>query len=154
MPLPDIATDKDFTIWLGSRKVVVRTVLGHTGGDLIVSVPDAKVLFAGDMLWRKVAPNLIDGSVEEWSATAAELAAIPDAARDPLRPRPWRRRGQKDVEEFRAYLLELRRLVDEGRKAGLKDEALVQECGAENEGPLSGLEDERSGDRRRSPLHE
>ena len=35
------------------------------GGDLTVAVPDAKVLFTGDMLWRKVAPNLIDGSVAD-----------------------------------------------------------------------------------------
>ena len=32
VPLPDIVTDKDLTVWLCSRKVVVRTVLGHTGG--------------------------------------------------------------------------------------------------------------------------
>jgi hypothetical protein len=32
----------------------------------------------------------------------------------------------KDVAEFRIYLLDLRRLVGEGRKAGLKDDALVQ----------------------------
>jgi len=65
LPLPDVVTDKDMVVWLGGRKVVVRTVLGHTGGDLIVEVPDAHILFAGDMLWRKVAPNLIDGSVEQ-----------------------------------------------------------------------------------------
>ncbi len=127
LALPDIGTDKDLTIWLGSRKVVVRTVLGHTGGDLIVSVPDSKVVFAGDMLWRKVAPNLIDGSVEQWSATAAELAAIPDAAETRYVPGHGDVADRRDVEEFRAYLLELRRLVDEGRKSGLKDEALVQE---------------------------
>ena len=33
LPLPDVTTDKDLTVWLGSRKVVVKTVLGHTGGD-------------------------------------------------------------------------------------------------------------------------
>ena len=80
LPLPDVVTDKDLTVWLGSRKVVVRTVLGHTGGDLTVLVPDAKVLFTGDMLWRKVPPNLIDGSVEEWTATDAGFAQMPDAA--------------------------------------------------------------------------
>jgi cyclase len=32
----------------------------------------------------------------------------------------------KDVEDFRAYLLDLRRLVSGGRKSGLKDEALAQ----------------------------
>jgi len=64
LPLPDVTIDKDITVWLGSRKVAVRTVLGHTGGDLTIFVPDAKVLFAGDMLWRKVPPNLVDGSAK------------------------------------------------------------------------------------------
>jgi len=126
LPLPDVTTDKDLTVWLGSRKVVVRTVLGHTGGDLVVAVPDAKVLFAGDMLWRKVPPNLIDGSVEEWQATDAELLGMPGAALTRFVPGHGDVADVKDVAEFRAYLLDVRRLVGDGRTAGLKDEALVQ----------------------------
>ena len=56
LPLPDLTTDKELTVWLGSRKVLVRTELGHTGGDLTVLVPDAKVLFCGDLLWRRCRP--------------------------------------------------------------------------------------------------
>lgn len=126
LPLPDVTTDKDLTIWLGSRKVVVRTVLGHTGGDLMVSVPDANVLFTGDMLWRKMAPNLIDGSVEEWSASAGAFANTPNAAGARFVPGHGDVADVKDVTEFQAYLLDLRRMVGEGRKAGLKDEVLVQ----------------------------
>ena len=127
LPLADVTTDKDLTIWLGSRKVIVRTVLGHTGGDLIVSVPDANILFTGDMLWRKVAPNLIDGSVEEWSASASAFASAPGAAQTRFVPGHGDVADAKDVTEFRAYLLELRRLVGEGHKVGLKDDALVQQ---------------------------
>jgi glyoxylase-like metal-dependent hydrolase (beta-lactamase superfamily II) len=126
VPLPDLVTDKDLTIWLGARKIVVRTVLGHTGGDLTVFVPDAKVLFTGDMLWRKVPPNLIDGSVAEWTATDADFEHMPDAVHTRYVPGHGDVADLKDVEDFRAYLLDLRRLVAEGRKAGLKDEALVQ----------------------------
>lgn len=127
LALPDVTTDKNLTIWLGSRKVVVGTVLGHTGGDLIVAVPDANILFTGDMLWRKVAPNLIDGSVEEWSATAADFVRTPDASQTRFVPGHGDVADAKDVTEFRAYLLELRRLVEEGRKSGLKDDSLVQD---------------------------
>ena len=124
LPLPDLTTDKNLTVWLGSRKVVVWTVLGHTGGDLTVSVPDAKVLFCGDMLWRKVAPNLIDGSVKEWAATDAGFARMPAHTR--YVPGHGDVAEVKDVEEFRGYLLDLERLVGEGRKARLKGDALVQ----------------------------
>lgn len=125
LPLPDLTTDKDLTVWLGSRKVVVRSVLGHTGGDLTVFVPDAKVLFTGDMLWRKVPPNLIDGSVKEWTATDADFAAMPDAAHMVFVPGHGDVANLADVKDFRAYLLDLKRLTAEGRKTGLKDDALV-----------------------------
>jgi glyoxylase-like metal-dependent hydrolase (beta-lactamase superfamily II) len=126
VPLPDVVTDKDLTIWLGSRRVVVRTVLGHTGGDLTVFVPDAKVLFTGDMLWRRIPPNLIDGSVREWTATDADFAAMPDAAHTTYVPGHGDVADVKDVQDFRSYLLDLKRLVGEGRKSGLKDDALAQ----------------------------
>ena len=126
LPLPDLVTDKDLTVWLGSRKVVVNNVLGHTGGDLTISVPDAKVLFAGDMLWRRIAPNLIDGSVKEWTATDAAFTRIPDAALTRYVPGHGDVADVKDVAEFRTYLLDLKRLVGEGRKAGLKDDALTR----------------------------
>jgi cyclase len=126
LPLPDLTTDKDLTVWLGARKVLVRTVLGHTGGDLTIAVPDAKALFTGDMLWRKIGPNLIDGSVKEWMATDAALAAMPDAAHTTFVPGHGGVADQSDVNDFIVYLRDLRRLVSEGRNSGLRDESLAQ----------------------------
>ena len=126
LPLPDLVTDKDLTVWLGARKVMVRTVLGHTGGDLLVTVPDANVVFTGDMLWRKIAPNLIDGSVSEWEATVAGFGRVPEAAMTRYVPGHGDVADLKDVTDFRAYLLDVRRLVAEAGKAGLGGEAMVQ----------------------------
>ena len=126
LPLPDVTTGKDLIVWLGARKIIVRTVLGHTGGDLTVFVPDAKVLFTGDMLWRKIPPNLIDGSVSEWAATDAGFAAMPDAAHVTYVPGHGDIANVADVKDFRAYLADLKRLVAEGRKAGLSGDALAQ----------------------------
>jgi glyoxylase-like metal-dependent hydrolase (beta-lactamase superfamily II) len=124
-------TDKDLTVWLGSRKVVVRSVLGHTGGDLVVSVPDAKVMFAGDMLWRRVAPNLIDGSVAEWTATDESFEQLPDAGKITFVPGHGDVADVKDVAEFRSYLLDLRKLTADGRKAGLSGDALTSRVAAQ-----------------------
>lgn len=126
LPLPDVTTDKDLAIWLGSRKLVVSTVRGHTGGDLTVFVPDAKVLFTGDLLWRKIPPNLIDGSVKEWLATDADFERMADAAELAFVPGHGDVATLADVEDFRAYLLDLRRLVREGLKRGLTADALAQ----------------------------
>jgi glyoxylase-like metal-dependent hydrolase (beta-lactamase superfamily II) len=125
LPLPDVTTDKDLAIWLGSRKVVVRTVLGHTGGDLTIFVPDAKVLFTGDMLWRRIPPNLIDGSVKEWAATDADFIAMPDSPHVTYVPGHGDVANRADVEEFRGYLLDLKALVAQARKTGLKGDAMV-----------------------------
>jgi glyoxylase-like metal-dependent hydrolase (beta-lactamase superfamily II) len=125
LPLPDVTTTNGLTIWLGSRKVEVKTVLGHTGGDLTLSVPDAKVLFTGDLLWRKIAPNLIDGSVKEWTATDSEFEAMSDAAHMAFVPGHGDVADLQDVKEFRKYLADLRRLVMDGRKVGLKGDVLA-----------------------------
>jgi glyoxylase-like metal-dependent hydrolase (beta-lactamase superfamily II) len=127
LPLPDVTTDKELTVWLGSRKIMVRTALGHTGGDLTVFVPDAKVLFTGDLLWRKIPPNLIDGSVKEWTATDADFEHMPDAAHMTYVPGHGGVANASDIEDFRSYLIDLSRLVTQGRKASLKGDALASD---------------------------
>jgi hypothetical protein len=69
---------------------------------------------------------LIDGSVKEWTATNADFTAMPDAAHTVYVPGHGDVADVNDVEDFRAYLLDLKRLVSGARKAGLKDDALAQ----------------------------
>jgi cyclase len=38
---------------LGSRLVRVRWMPGHTGGDSVVTIPDARVVFTGDLFWHR-----------------------------------------------------------------------------------------------------
>lgn len=54
---PDIPLDKSTTLNIGGRKVELM-YLGpaHTEGDMVAYVPDAKVLFAGDLLFIKGTP--------------------------------------------------------------------------------------------------
>ena len=103
LPLPDLVTDKDLTIWLGSRKVVVQSVLGHTGGDLTVAVPDAHALFCGDLLWTRRPPNLVDGSVREWAATDGAFLERPDAAATAYVPGHGDVADRRDITDFRAF---------------------------------------------------
>ncbi len=126
LPLPDVVTDKDLTVWLGKRKILVRSVLGHTGGDLIVSVPDAKVVFCGDILWRHVAPNIIDGTVARWIDTVDALRHASDAAQTTFVPGHGDVATLEDVVKFDDYLADLRTTVLRERTAGLSGEALVK----------------------------
>lgn len=126
LALPDVTTTRGLTIWLGSREILIRPALGHTGGDLMVSVPDAKVLFCGDILWRHVSPNIIDGNVAEWIKTTEGLTNAEDAAETAFVPGHGNVAAVKDVTEFAAYLRDLRALVQAERASGITGDALIK----------------------------
>jgi cyclase len=48
----------------------------HTVGDLLVHLPDDKVLVAGDVLVSQVVPTLQDGFVKNWIQTLDEIQAL------------------------------------------------------------------------------
>jgi len=125
LALPDLTIDKDMTVWLGARKVEVRTVLGHTGGDMVIAVPDAHVLFCGDLLWRHTSPNIIDGTVSQWIATDDAFRHLPDAATMTFVPGHGDLATVKDVADLEAYLTDLSAMTAEARRAGLSGDVLV-----------------------------
>jgi glyoxylase-like metal-dependent hydrolase (beta-lactamase superfamily II) len=44
---------------------------GHMGGDSIVTIHDAHLIFCGDLLWKDHMPNLMDAWTEKWIWTLA-----------------------------------------------------------------------------------
>ncbi|HJV14802.1 MAG TPA: MBL fold metallo-hydrolase [Propionibacteriaceae bacterium] len=68
---PDVEVAVATAIDLGDRRVeIVHIGRGHTDGDLVVVVPDADLLFAGDLINSAGPPALGPDSVpEEWPAT-------------------------------------------------------------------------------------
>ena len=115
LPLPDLVTESPITLWLGARRIDIRPAEGHTGGDLVVSVPDAKVLFCGDLFWR-MPPNTVDGILSKWIATDRSFEQLPDAASMVFVPGHGDVATVKDVAIFRGYLTDLLSLTEAGRK--------------------------------------
>lgn len=108
---------------LGSLTVRLRNMPGHTGADTVVIVPDAHVVFAGDLVWRNIAPNLVDASIRPWIATLTTLlASYPDYT---FVPGHGDVATAGDVAAFRDYLVALRDRVASGQKQGLSGDALV-----------------------------
>ena len=124
LSLLDLVTESPITIWLGARRIDIRPAEGHTGGDLVVSVPDAKVLFCGDLLWR-MPPNIVDGTTSKWIATDRSFEQLPDAATMVFVPGHGDVATVKDVAIFRAYLTDLQSLTAAGLAKGLKSTALA-----------------------------
>jgi glyoxylase-like metal-dependent hydrolase (beta-lactamase superfamily II) len=70
-----IAADLD----VGGRRVELRYLgRGHTNGDIVVAVPDAAVLFAGDLLEAGATPWFGDGYPIDWPDTIERLLPLVD----------------------------------------------------------------------------
>ena len=122
---PTMLYDTTLDLHLGSRVINVRYELGHTGGDSVVLIPDANVVFCGDLFWRHTLPNLIDASTEAWIATLAKLTQAHPAAA--FISGHGDVGTADDVKAFQGYLIDLRKLVSDGRASGKSGDALVED---------------------------
>ncbi|HEX5589381.1 MAG TPA: MBL fold metallo-hydrolase [Candidatus Limnocylindrales bacterium] len=74
---PDQTFEDAATIEVGGRPVELRFLgRGHTDADIVVAIPDAGVLFAGDLLENDAVPYFGDGYPIEWPATVERLLAL------------------------------------------------------------------------------
>jgi glyoxylase-like metal-dependent hydrolase (beta-lactamase superfamily II) len=65
------------TVDVGGREVVLRHLgRGHTAGDLVVAVPDADVVLAGDLVEEGGPPGFDDAYPLEWAETLASLLRL------------------------------------------------------------------------------
>src|SRR5215472_2634195 len=121
--LPDEVYSDAVDIYLGSRLVQVRYMLGHTGGDSVVIVPDADVVFGGDLVWQRHLPNLIDATTSEWVKTLEKLMADHPSAT--FVSGHGDVATAADVRDFHDYLVTLRENITKAQAAGKSDQALV-----------------------------
>ena len=71
---PDRTVVRTATLRLGGRPVQLRHLgRGHTAGDLVVQVPDADLLLAGDLVEESGPPSFEDAYPLEWPETVAGL---------------------------------------------------------------------------------
>jgi glyoxylase-like metal-dependent hydrolase (beta-lactamase superfamily II) len=74
---PGHAVTDEATLDVGGRRVVLRHLgRGHTDGDLVVLVPDADAVLAGDLVEESGPPQFGDAYPLEWPETLAALAHL------------------------------------------------------------------------------
>ncbi len=123
--VPDLVYGDSIDLFLGSRRILVRFMRGHTGGDSVVAVPDAEVVFTGDLFWNETLPNTIDADTAAWVTTDERLASeYPQASFVPGHGEVGK---SQDVTAFRQYLQSLRQDVAAARKRDYKADALAEE---------------------------
>jgi glyoxylase-like metal-dependent hydrolase (beta-lactamase superfamily II) len=108
------------TIDLGGRTVELRYLgRGHTDDDIVVTVPDAGVLFAGDLLENGAPPYFGDGYPLDWPATIEGILGIDAPTISP---------GHGEVAD-RAFversLGEIRTIADLGRRVAAGELSLT-----------------------------
>jgi glyoxylase-like metal-dependent hydrolase (beta-lactamase superfamily II) len=112
-------------LYLGKREVILFTLPGHTGGDVLAYVPDANVVFAGDMGWCKTLPNLVDATVNDWIPSLDKILNQYPTAK--FIPGHGEVATAADIREFRDYLDDLRTRVRKSIGDGLTLEQAKQQ---------------------------
>jgi glyoxylase-like metal-dependent hydrolase (beta-lactamase superfamily II) len=74
---PTITFPDGMTVWLGRREVRIRHIgRAHTAGDVIAYVPDANVVFSGDLVEYRSACYCGDAHFSDWPTTLDRLAGL------------------------------------------------------------------------------
>jgi glyoxylase-like metal-dependent hydrolase (beta-lactamase superfamily II) len=120
---PSAVFDEAVDLYLGGREIQVRGFPGHTGGDSVVLIPDAKIAFAGDLFWLRSLPNTVDASTKRWIDTLNALAN--NEAEYRFVPGHGDVGNAQDVKAFRDYLATVRTLVADAQAQGREGGAVV-----------------------------
>lgn len=83
---PTTTFSEAMTVYLGKRKVeIMHLGRAHTAGDAVVWVPDAEVMFTGDIVEYHSACYCGDGHFSDWADTLDNIAAFDPVAIAPGR---------------------------------------------------------------------
>lgn len=118
---PSLTFDTGMTIYLGRRAVrLMHLGRGHTAGDIVAYVPDAGVMFSGDLVEFRSACYCGDAHLQDWPRTLDRIAAIDPVALMPGRGDALigRETVRQAVEGTRAFVETLYATVAEAVAAG------------------------------------
>jgi glyoxylase-like metal-dependent hydrolase (beta-lactamase superfamily II) len=113
---PDRVFETEATLEIGGRLVELRYLgRAHTDNDIVIHVPDARVIFAGDLVEQSGPPYFGDAFPMDWPGTVERVVAL-----EPTTVVP----GHGSVSD-RAFLAsqldELRAIADLGRRVHTGD---------------------------------
>ncbi len=126
LAVPEVLYEQELVLTLGKRRILLGHQLGHTGGDTVVMIPDARVYFFGDLFWRKTLPNLIDATVGDWKGLLGFAQANQQAMESyTLVPGHGDVGTPEDMDEFLGYLSDLEAYVRKALNDGKDGDALT-----------------------------
>ena len=117
--VPSSTFEGSLDLRIGDRDVrFVEVGPAHTAGDAIVHVPDAGVVFTGDILFVEGTPIMWDGPVANWLAACERILALDARVLVPGHGPVTDASGVRDVMRYLAYVRdECRHRFDAGMDA-------------------------------------
>ena len=124
--LPDVTFDSRLTLHAGGRTLELRHAgHAHTVGDVLVHLPEQRILFAGDVCFFYVTPLAFEGNIAGWVAALNAIEEMGEV--DTIVPGHGPLGDKARVRELRAYF---EVITAEARKrfdAGLDEAATARE---------------------------
>ena len=119
---PTVTFPQQMTVWLGRREVrIMHLGRGHTAGDVVAYVPDANVVFSGDLVEYRSACYCGDAHLADWPKTLDRLAVFKANALVPGRGAALTgpEKVQAGIEGTRDFLTTLYRSAQDSVARGL-----------------------------------
>jgi glyoxylase-like metal-dependent hydrolase (beta-lactamase superfamily II) len=102
-----LVDDAGLTLELAGRPVeLVYVGPAHTGGDLIVHLPEDGVVFAGDVLFRHCTPIGWEGTTEAWARALDRIAALEPRVIVPGHGEPCGPEGALELRDYLRYVFD------------------------------------------------
>ncbi len=103
---------------LGDRVITLQPYTGHTRSDLTVHDEDARLSWAGDLVWHRMFPNYVDATPTRLAASVRALATRLEAARAVMVPGHGALVTPKGMQDYVGLLESLEAAARAGHTAG------------------------------------
>jgi cyclase len=125
LTLPTIIFEKYMSIYVGGVKLELFYLgRGHTSGDIVIYLPEKKVLFGGDLIYQRRLPWVNDGDTFDWIDTLNRLEPL---EADVVVPGHGGIGGKELLSVFKGYLKDLHEEVGRLKDKGISLEELMKE---------------------------
>lgn len=121
----------------------------HTAGDMLIWLPEERVLVGGDVLVQGIIPNFRDASVRLWIDTLAEVKALPAKV---IIPGHGPLMNVEDAARLHARMAKLYAGIQAGYKAGLTDSEIRKQLDLSEWRPLHRFDEQMGGNINRTYL--
>jgi glyoxylase-like metal-dependent hydrolase (beta-lactamase superfamily II) len=118
---PQATFEREFSFWFGGRELrFMHLGRAHTKGDAVCYIPDANVVFAGDLVENRCGVYTGDAYMQDWLITLERLRALGCEAMVPGRGAPLttRQGGTEAIDMTKDFIASLLDAVRHGLSQG------------------------------------